>query len=86
MPVLYPAVGTPQHGDGGNFKGRADGNIGGTIIDRRKPNFLENSCRTHVAWNIRGANPGHCGKIAMLVKWDRFLFEEYEYLSTRISV
>ena len=70
--------------NGGNFRGRVGGNIGGTIIDGRKRNFSENSCRTHVAWNIRGANRGHCAEIAMLARWNRLLFKEYEYLPTRI--
>jgi len=71
---------------GKKFKGRVGGNIGGTIIDRRETNFTENTCRTRVAWNIRGGNPGHCGEIAMLVRWNRFLVKEYEYLSTRLLV
>ena len=79
------AVRVPAYG--GNFKGRVGGNIGGKIIDIRKPNFTENSCPTQVPFGISGERtPSRRGQITVLVKLNRFLFREYEYLPARVLV
>jgi hypothetical protein len=82
---LFPPYTVTVSANGGNFRGRVGGNIGGPIIDRRKPETSDNSCPAlNAAWNIRGANPGHCGENSTLVRWNRLLFKEYEYLPTKI--